>query len=157
MDAKFVIASANKCVNFFLTGLLSTPTGDVNAELWKVNSVFFSLLLILGRLSPLTHRCWMQDAIVLLSYMFRLEVCTGRFFRPGPGLVRTHFFFAGPARRKNPLSFACPVQPVRKTTCRLPARSVGKVISHLPARTGPGTGLASDSGQCKPLKRPFVS
>ena len=54
-----------------------------------------------------------------------VEVCTGQFFRPGPGPVRTHFFFAGPAR------------PIEKISFHLPARPVEKIMAHLPARYEP--------------------
>ena len=76
---------------------------------------------------------------------FILEVCTGRFFSPGP--ARTHFSFVGPVRWKNRLSTAGP--------------AVGRIASHLPGPlekswAGPGTSFASGSGPCRPLPQPFV-
>ena len=67
-----------------------------------------------------------------------LEVCTGRFFRPGPGPLEKSPFICrpGPGRWKNHLSFAGPDRPVGKITFCLPARPFGKITSYLLARPG---------------------
>ena len=109
--------------------------------------------------------------IVCLFCISSLEVCTGRFFRPGPGRPELISFLPTrpgplekslficrpcPVRQKNYLAIACPVRWKNRLSL--------EIALHLPAWPGParlknhepGTGLASDLGQCKNLPRHFV-
>ena len=93
-------------------------------------------------------------------YYTELEVCMGRFFRPGS--ARTHFFFASPLE-KSP--FICQPGPLEKS----PLNSGpgpdhwknrlsfgGPLKNHGLSQAGLGMGLASGSGLCRPLPQPFV-
>ena len=75
-----------------------------------------------------------------------LEVCMGRFFRPGPGpnsflfcrpsLLKKSPFICRPglARSKNHLSFAGQTRPIGKAISHLPARGQGRVWASCHAR-----------------------
>ena len=92
--------------------------------------VYKIFILIVYKKRNLLFLRWCMHVRVYVC-VYELEVCMGRFFRPGPSPLK-----------KSP--FIC--WPVRKITCHLPPWPLGKVISHLP-----GTGLGPGPSPGRPL------